>query len=84
MLGLKESLMILAPCMSDEEARILDELTPADVGLDTLGNKIIRFEGFTDDCWEAAFDGGKTADDLEDEIISDWAQREETTGLALL
>jgi hypothetical protein len=67
--------------MSDEEVRILDELTPADVGLDTVGNKIIRFEGFTDECWAAAFEEGKTADDLEEEIISDWAMSEETTGL---
>ena len=70
--------------MSDEESKLLDSLTPSDIGWDTVGDKIIRFEGFTDDCWDAAFGEGKTTDDLEDEIISDWAQREETAGLALL
>ena len=70
--------------MSDEGEKLLDSLTPSDIGWDTIADKIIRFEGFTDDCWDAAFEEGKTADDLEDEIISDWAQREGTTGLALL
>ncbi len=70
--------------MSDEIETLLDSLTPADVGWDTVGDRIIRFEGFTDDCWDAAFEEEKTADDLEDEIISEWAKREETSGLTLV
>lgn len=78
--------MIEAPklhSLSVEEESLLDSLTPADVGLDMIGGKIIRFEGFTDECWEAASDEGKTVVDLEEEIISDWAQRTDTRGLTL-
>lgn len=70
--------------MSVEIEKLLDSLTPDDIGWDTAEDKLIRFEGFTDYCWEAAIEDGKSVDDLEEEIISDWAQREETAGLVLL
>ncbi len=70
--------------MSDEVEKLLDSLTSSDIGLESVGDKIIRFEGFTDDCWNAAFEEGKTVDDIEKEIISDWGDRVETAGLVLL
>jgi hypothetical protein len=70
--------------MSDEIEKLLDSLTPADTGWDTVANKLIRFEGFTDACWEAAIEEEKTVDDLESEIVADWGLREETRGLILL
>ncbi len=70
--------------MDDGQKTLLDSLTASDVGWNATGGRIIRFEGFTDDCWAAASDEGKTADDLGKEIIADWAQREGTAGLTLL
>jgi len=70
--------------MSEEEVKLLDSLSPSDIGWDTIAEKIIRFEGFTDACWEAAFEEGKAPEDLELEIICDWAKRGETRGLSLL
>ncbi|MBX3289635.1 MAG: hypothetical protein KF855_09855 [Acidobacteria bacterium] len=69
---------------TDEVADFLDSLVPSDVGRTVIGDKIVRFEGFTDDCWESANENGKSRGDLEEEVIVDWAKRERQAGLTLL
>lgn len=68
--------------ISDE--RFLDTLTPDDVGYEVIGKRIIRFEGFTDECWVDAYKNGTTTESLEREIIRDWASRQETKELKLV
>lgn len=53
----------------------LDQLTPDDVGEEWFGDHLLKFEGFTDLCWESAQSKGQTIEDLEQEILSDWHQR---------
>lgn len=62
----------------------MSSLTPSDVGWDIIGNKVIRYEGFTDDCWADVNGQGKMDSDLEEEIILDWSEREGTKGLNLV
>jgi hypothetical protein len=50
----------------------VNSLSTDDVGFEKIGNKLIRFEGFTDACWEDAEQKGKTISQLEDEMISEW------------
>ncbi len=70
--------------MRGSDAKFLDGLTTDDIGFDMVGKRVIRYEGFTDLCWEDAYERGKSVDDLEEEIISEWAQREGKQGLKLL
>lgn len=69
--------------MQDLVARFLNDLTPEDVGFLDLGRIVIRYEGFTDACWEEAMSSSKTIDELEKVILEDWSERTETRGLVV-
>lgn len=62
-------------------ARFLQELNPSDVGhKDLPDGTVLRFEGFTDECWQAHDERfGDEAEAgvaiVEKEILSDWGKR---------
>lgn len=62
-------------------ADVINELNPGDVGFETRGNLVLKYEGFTDACWEDQVDklGSDRAVDhaipqLETEILDGWAK----------
>jgi hypothetical protein len=58
--------------LPDEIYSFLNDLTTDDVGTQQFGNYIVKFEGFTDMCWADAEKCGKSIEDLEKEILSQW------------
>ena len=59
---------------------LLDSLTPSDIGCVNLGSRMVRFEGFTDECWFDAVMLRKSRHSLETEILDEWFQAGETEG----
>ena len=64
----------------DEISDFVNSLTVEDVGHDFFGKSdefLVRFEGFSDQCWQDAEAKNKTVEDLETDMLEDWRQREE-------
>lgn len=65
----------------DGEIRnLISDLTPEDVGTETVGDKVICFEGFTDACWVAHYQLkekgiGGTLEETESDILRIWNER---------
>lgn len=60
----------------------LFHLPPDEVGEERIGTDfLLKFEGFTEMCWDDAKEKGKTIQSLEAEIINDWANRLAAEGL---
>ena len=66
---------IITEDVSPEIEAFLHTLSTDDVGVEEIGGFTVRFEGFTDQCWEDAEEKGKTIDGLEREMIADWQGR---------
>lgn len=69
--------------MNPSVERFLNSLTPEDIGCVVIGNSILRFEGFTDECWRDAIEKGKSCDGLRDEIVRNWDESEGAKGKTL-
>jgi len=74
----------LAVAMRLSDQRFLNALTPGDVGFVVIGNRVLRFEGFTDECWDDAIQSGKTIEMLEVEILNEWSTQHETKSRRLI
>jgi hypothetical protein len=53
----------------------IDSLLPDDTGEEKIGGLVVRFEGFTGECWDDAEKKGKSIGDLEREILREWYGR---------
>lgn len=56
-------------------ADFLHTLATDEVGVEEIDGYTVRFEGFSDMCWESAEEQGKTIEGLEQEMIKDWQGR---------
>lgn len=50
----------------------LDDLTTDDIGEEQFNNFVVKFEGFTDECWYDVDEQGKCTESLETEMIDQW------------
>lgn len=59
----------------EEIAHFLHQLATDEVGVEEIAGFTVRFEGFSDMCWEDAEEKGKTSKSLVEEMLKDWQGR---------
>ncbi|MDD5474722.1 MAG: hypothetical protein PHU34_11350 [Candidatus Methanoperedens sp.] len=74
--GYEDGEKVLAEKTKTQEQidEFIEDLNPDDVGREELSGYVIRFEGFTDECWQDAKNKKKNITMLEKEILQEWSK----------
>ena len=58
--------------MTNKIEKLLNELNAGDIGQQEIDGYIVKFEGFTPDCWNYAEEENMTTADLETQMLDEW------------
>lgn len=58
--------------MTNEVQEFINKLNPKDIGEERIGNFIVAFEGFTDNCFDYLVENNLTIEEAEKFLIETW------------